>query len=94
MLEQLEEIRGACCAFHSEARCSHLEGINVNLANDSRESTWNLDSPTCGGVYLQLRGYLGWRNTCSVTQRDDCCAKLSVQFGTFCHLKGQYPYML
>lgn len=65
------------------------EDANVNTTDDPIESTWNLDSPTCGGVYVQLRGYVGWRNTGSVTQCDDCCAELSVQFGAFCHLKGQ-----
>lgn len=64
------------------------EDANVNTTDDPIESTWNLDSPTCGGVYVQLRGYVGWRNTGSVTQCDDCCAELSVQFGAFCHLKG------
>ena len=68
------------------------EDANVNTTDDLRESTWNLDSPTCGGVYVQLRGYVGWRNAGSVTQCDDCCAELSVQFGAFCHLRGQDVY--
>jgi hypothetical protein len=42
---------------------------------------------------VQLRGYVGWRDTGSVTQRDDCCAELSVQFGAFSHVKGYLSQM-
>jgi hypothetical protein len=42
MLKQLEEIRGTRCAFHSEACCSYLVDVNVNMTEDVTTSlgTW------------------------------------------------------